>query len=63
MAEVAITLKLGADEFQTLREELRAHAASLREGTRAAKDAGNLKDSQELVKREARVRFILERLG
>lgn len=63
MADVAITLKLTAGEFQTLREELRAHHASLRAGRKAAGEAKNFIDRDELMKREARVAELMERLG
>lgn len=63
MAEVVVTLKLAAGEFQTLREELRAHSAELRAGAKAAKAATNLRDERALLQRHGRVEFLLEKLG
>jgi hypothetical protein len=63
MADVAITVKYTASEFQTLREELKAHAASLRTGAKSARDAGNVRDSHDLTTRQAQVTFLLEKMG
>jgi hypothetical protein len=63
MADIAITIKLTAEEFQTLRTELRAHAASLEAGRLQAKEARNFSDANALLTRSSRVASLLEVLA